>query len=756
MEKVYAHSVPDRPAEEWESLAAHLAAVAEQAAVFGAAFGWATAARAAGLLHDIGKCSGQFQAYIRRPHAPGRRGGDHSIAGARAAVEAYSSKGRLLAYAVAGHHAGLADWGELDRRLADLQVGAAPGWRDHSGAIPKLAALRPTQEQDRGDRKGFAKAFLTRMLFSTLVDADYLCTERFLAGARGETAERGGYRVLPDLAVRLRTHLAGVARGAKPTEVNALRAEVLAHATARAGQVPGLFTLTVPTGGGKTLTSLSFAMEHALANELRRIVYVIPFTSIIEQTAEVFRRALATEDDVLEHHASFDWDIPRGAVSDDLGQDGRARLQRATENWDAPVIVTTAVQFFESLFASRPSRCRKLHSLAGSVIVLDEAQTLPLALMQPCLAALEELCRNYGASVVLCTATQPSVRRQDGFRGGLDIPDSRELAPEPRALYQRLRRVRVEQAGEVDDAAIAARFATASQMLCIVNTRKHASELFEHIRALDGAAQLTTLMVPRHRRAELVRLRERLCKKLPVRLVATSLIEAGVDIDFPEVWRAMAGLDSVAQAAGRCNREGGPVLGRVVVFQPTERKVLKSMAAATEVTADVLKKHEDPLALAAVRDFFQNLYWNKGEAAFDAAWLDGKCFPILPNIADGASRLDFPFASIARAFRLIDEAMEPVIVPWKADEADHHARDLLARIAASERPRRADLRALQQYTVPVPARARGEWLAKGVLRAVHPALDPAVLMFEDDSLYDEKIGLRLFDPTYRSAESNIP
>jgi len=341
--------------------------------------------------------------------------------------------------------------------------------------------------------------------------------------------------------------------------LNALRSEIRAHAVAKASLSPGPFTLTVPTGGGKTLTSLSFALEHAVRHGLRHVVYVIPYTSIIEQTAAVFRQALNTQEGVLEHHASFDWEgAGRSMRESASGDEALARLRRAAENWDAPLVVTTAVQFFESLFAARTSRCRKLHNLARSVIVLDEAQSLPLRLLNPCLAALDELGRSYGTSVVLCTATQPAVRRvKDGFAAGLDLPAERELAPDPPAFYARLRRQRIERApGPIEDEAIAARFAERQQMLCIVNSRRHAWELFRLIGGQEGAVHLSTYMCPRHRSLLLEMIKARLRDGAPVRLVATSLVEAGVDFSFPEVWRAEAGLDSVAQAAGRCNREG--------------------------------------------------------------------------------------------------------------------------------------------------------------------------------------------------------
>jgi CRISPR-associated endonuclease/helicase Cas3 len=752
---IFAHSLPDQPIENWEPLSHHLAAVGKRAAEFAAVFGWAEAARVAGRLHDIGKCSAEFQAYIRGKR---ERGGDHSSAGARVAGEAYGGVlGRMLAFAIAGHHAGLADGVALDERLRAAQPINAPGWQEQTDPLPDARALIPTRRPEPERDRGFGSAFLIRMLFSCLVDADFLETERFYAEAKREPVERGGHLDPATLRTRLRTHMAQKCAEAKPTPLNALRAEVLGYATERGALLPGLFTLTVPTGGGKTLASLSFALEHAVHHGLRRVVYVIPYTSIIEQTAEVFRTALNAGNDVLEHHASFDWERAAETRRDDgEGPDGLAKLRRAAENWDAPVVVTTAVQFFESLFAGRTSRCRKLHNLAGSVIVLDEAQTLPIHLLRPCMAALQELTANYNASVVLCTATQPALRKMDGFTRGFELDDARELAPDPKELYARLKRVKVEHLIDpVADEAIAARFAERPQMLCIVNSRAHARGLFEVIRKLPGAVHLTTLMCPRHRRAVLATLRARLTAGEPVRLVATSLIEAGVDIDFPEVWRAAAGLDSIAQAAGRCNREGRAALGRTVVFEPAEAKPPAALKAFWQAARPVLRHHDDPLTLEAVRAYFRELYWQKGEAAFDTARLDGKPWPILRAIAERAPDARFPFAGIAAAFRMIDDIMEPVIVPWRADAEDHDAETVLNRIARMDRPIARDLRRLQQYTVPIPPKARETWLAAGVLRPVHPALGDALLRFEDLAHYDPLTGVRLDEMMLRSSELNV-
>lgn len=760
MAEIFAHSTHESSKKNWELLADHLREVGARASSYAKPFGWAELARAAGLLHDIGKVSAAYQLYISKPPQGEGRGPDHSTAGAREAEALYGSvAGRCLAYAIAGHHAGLADYAELRRRRDEKMLEDYRGWRDHAGELPDPAALRPAALPKPNAHAGFSEAFLTRMLFSCLVDADFLATEQFYA----KGAERESFAELATLQGRLSAFLDGKRRD--DTELNRLRSCVLDHAVAQAGAEPGLFSLTVPTGGGKTLTSLAFAMEHARRHGLSQVIYVIPYTSIIEQTAAVFRDALGTTQDVLEHHASFDWDPPRRTEdADDEGPAGLAKLRKASENWDAPVVVTTAVQFFESLFARRPSQCRKLHNIANAVVVLDEAQTLPLRLLRPCMAALTELATNYRTSVVLCTATQPALRESDGFTDGLDhkgpakkvgFKDVRELAYEPQTLFEKLKRVDVERrGGKTEDAEIVERFAEQPRMLCIVNSRRHARELFDALKAdprtAEGACHLTTLMCPVHRREVLAKVRQRLTDQLPVRLVATSLIEAGVDVDFPEVWRAMAGLDSIAQAAGRCNREGRSQRGRTVVFEPADSAASADLRPLIESADGVFRRGLDPLSLEGVQAYFNEVYWRRGAEAMDAATLDGRIWPILGSIAERAGRREFEFETTARAFRLIDEVQETVIVPY-----DDAAEAILKRLAVVERPIAADLRKLQQYAVSIPRRDRDAWLAVGVLREVHPALGVAFLRFDSRAHYREDTGVDLKAPERRDAAANL-
>lgn len=501
---------------------------------------------------------------------------------------------------------------------------------------------------------------------------------------------------------------------------------------------PGLFSLTVPTGGGKTLTSLAFALDHARAHGLRRVVYVIPFTSVVEQTAEVFRTALGDEA-VLEHHSAFDAERWSADLAAEERRSGVERQRQAAENWDAPVVVTTAVQLFESLFAVRPARCRKLHNLAKAVIVLDEAQTLPLPVLKPCVAALDELARNYGSSVVLMTATQPALdepRLTGGLRG------VRELAPADLDREPAFHRVTVRHIGERDDAALAARLRAEPQALCIVNSRRHARELYEAIKGNGGAFHLSTLMCAVHRGEVLAGIKERLGGSEPVRLVSTSLIEAGVDISFPLVLRAEAGLDQIAQAAGRCNREGLlPGLGSVEVFASADHPPPAEIEQRAAAGRAALRRHrDDPLSPGAIAAFFAELYKTKGEAVLDR-------HGIVAALNAGASRCDFPFATVAQQFRMIEDTMVPVIIP-----RDETARAALHDLEHAPFVGRV-ARRLQPYTAQVPRQLRAMLVAAGSVQFVRDDDYPgqfAVLANMD--LYRPDLGLTADDPTAMAAE----
>ena len=747
----YAHS-GNRDESEWHSLREHLTETGERAARFLEPVGCGELARTAGLLHDLGKYSREFQSRLRGgPHC------DHSTAGAKVAIERYgngdarrASPGKMLAFAIAGHHAGLADGinGTEPRALADrLQTDipkVAPVWQQEL-SLPELSSL-PLKPRDR-EMAGFCAAFATRMVFSALVDADYLDTEAWHAGCENHPVLRGSHPPLYELLDRLDGHLKALMSNAEDTEVNQLRREVLEHARAQATEAPGPFTFTVPTGGGKTLASLAFALEHAVQHDLARVIYVIPYTSIIDQTARVFREALRAggEDPanfIVEHHSAFEEERVRN-------REARDKLRLAMENWDAPIVVTTAVQFFESLFANKPSRCRKLHNIANSIVILDEAQTLPLGLLRPCVAALDELVRNWRTSIVLCTATQPALAATDDFAGGLT--GLREIAPEPAELHRRLKRTRICRQGKLTDAELAERLCAAPQSLCIVNTRRHARELFEAIRQKTGSLHLSTLMCARHRGEVLQTVRRRLAEGKAVRLVATSLIEAGVDVDFPVVWRAEAGLESIVQAAGRCNREGKAALGDVFVFEPDDtegRSPPGDVGKRADAARHVMRHHDDPAATEAVRSYFQDVYWIEGGG------LDRK--EILRAFRERTGSFDFPFATVARDFRMIETGMVPIIVPWRgADGSDDMADRCLRELDFVDRPGRV-ARYLQPYTVQVPPQMRRRLLDARAVRFVREDVfgEQFALLVNLD-LYRPDIGLTWDDPGFRLAEGLI-
>ncbi|MBF0417071.1 MAG: CRISPR-associated helicase Cas3' [Magnetococcales bacterium] len=529
------------------------------------------AGRLLGLWHDLGKYSKEFQEYLQKAatdrdvHAAEvgtLKRVDHSSAGARYAAEKFPFLGHWLAFALAGHHAGLPDWdngseSDLKARLASDHL--IPAWCHN--APPAL--LNQPNPQPALIPNDFACAFHARMMFSCLVDADFLSTEAFMNPERS-TERQMDPPSMTQLAKHLQNHMSG-SFGIPDTPVKICRAEVLQACQHAAEKEPGFFSLTVPTGGGKTLSSLSFALNHAARHDLRRVICAIPFTSIIEQNAHVYRQVFASLDDsvILEHHANLDPDEP---------QVMSARL--AAENWDAPVVMTTNVQLFESLFANRPGRCRKLHRMARSVIVLDEAQTLPVALLEPCLAALKVLVGYFGCTVVLSTATQPALTKNGDFKIGLE--GVREIMPDPQRLSVILgKRVQTSDAGRLSLDAVADRLASEQQALVIVNSRRHAVELYQQLRKRTGSSgedfHLSALMCPQHRTEWLRQIKVRLKEGLPCRVVATQLIEAGVDVDFPVVYRALAGLDAMTQAAGRCNREGKmDQPGRMLIFTPEE------------------------------------------------------------------------------------------------------------------------------------------------------------------------------------------
>ena len=741
-------------------LEAHLQEVAQKASQFSKPFDTSRFAHLAGLWHDLGKYREGFQRYLRlceqandpNAHIEGRVGGrekTHSAAGALWAMEKLPKPyGRILAYLIAGHHAGLDDWdGGLSQRLqkedSKLELAEAIAAKPpahilaHGDFVLDIRAIP-------GGMEGMAFALWVRMLFSCLVDADFLDTEAHFDA--GKPDKRAGFPSLEAMQQALDAHMADLAAKAAataPTTVNQLRADILRQCREKAELPPGFFSLTVPTGGGKTLSSLAFALKHAQTHGKRRVIYAIPYTSIIEQTADVFRKVFQSLGDevLIEHHSQ----------ADAADKDETARSRLACENWDAPLVVTTNVQLFESLFAAKTSRCRKLHNIVGSVIVLDEAQQLPPAFLQPILDVLNLLVQHYGVTVLLCTATQPALNSTAYFDKNRDLrglENVREVIDDPDGLFLQLERVTVELPPDLKTPTtweqVAADMAQEDCVLAIVGTRKAARELHRLLSKTDkNTVHLSALMCGAHRKVVIEQIKNRLEAKRkgtdtePLRVVSTQLVEAGVDMDFPVVYRALAGLDSIAQAAGRCNREGrltenGALKkGRVVVFVPPEPPPVGDLRKAVQACLSTLHGDiENPLDRKLFANYFRQFY-----STLD---LDAKKIAPMLKI-DSPKTLSVQFRSAAKVFRLIDDDASATVVVRYGESAPFIAL-LEAKVAD-----RWLLRKLQRFTVTVSKRLAEKMLQKGDVTLALPGL---YVLKTTDNLYSNVFGLIEDDDLY--------
>lgn len=713
------------------ALAEHLEAVAQRAARHAHPFGGDKQAEIAGLWHDLGKYSQDFQDYLRgaagvQAHLEtdaeiaAKKKVDHSSAGALHAALRSPEHGLAIAFAIAGHHAGLADFGKLRERLAIKQprldaaiAGGAPS-ELLSRNVPALPAnVRPAHRNDFDALRRFE--LFTRMLFSALCDADFLDTEAFFDSSR--TQLRSGGVSLPELARRITAYVDQLTAAAAATSVNTLRREIRLAALNQAAVSPGIFTLTVPTGGGKTLTAMEFALHHAVHHGLRRVIVALPFTAILEQSADVYRSAFdVSEQDltVLEHHATLD----------PLRETAQSRI--ACENWDAPVVVTTNVQLLESLFARRTSKCRKLHNLAHSVIILDEAQTLPRGFVAPTTDVLEALVQNYGCSIVLCTATQPALSRSQ--LGSAGFTQVTEIAPDPQRLAKELRRVEVDWSlatNVTNYQTLADHLADEPDVLAIVHRRDDAKAL---VRAVDtrtehhSTVHLSAFMCPAHRRERLAEIYARKKRGEGVRVVATQLVEAGVDLDFPIVYRALAGIDALTQAAGRCNREGKlGRLGLLRVFRAETEPPPGILRQALAITELLLKAGSiDLFDPSTHTKFFSWLYATGGADALDTEKIQSK-------------RAEWCFEYVAEKYRLIDQDWaESIAIPW-----DDRARKAIQSLRILG-PSRARLRELARVTVTVNRKDVDSWRRE---KLVEDIADGTATVLLDSTAYDERFGL---------------
>ena len=706
----------------------HSTNTAKRAQGFADKFNAGSWGNAEGFLHDIGKYSLPFR---RRILEDGPKV-DHSTAGAKECMK----KGQYwpLAYSIAGHHGGLPDGGST----SDLPDMPTLGGRLKRTTLPDYQAYKEELDIEALipsaypalhilGAGGYTLSFFTRMLFSCLVDADFLDTEEFM---QGESVPRGNYASLVSLWQKYQKYIERFEQAKTPLhhERNRIQQECLMAGKAR----PGMFTLTVPTGGGKTISSLGFALKHAQEYPFERIIYVIPYTSIIEQTADKFREILG-EENVLEHHSTVCYDADENEL--------QKRHRLATENWDAPVIVTTNVQFFESLYGNRTSKCRKLHNLSRSIIIFDEAQMLPVNYLKPCVRGILELVLNYQCTAVLCSATQPvlgqiikdfldSASGQKKCRQSYDNAMPLEICKRQQEMQQFFRRVSIKNIGLCENLELAQRLQAHEQVLCIVNTKLQAKKLAELIDD-PNVWHLSTSMTPQHRRHVLKIIRKRLKDGNPCKVISTSLIEAGVDLDFPVVYREACGIDSIIQAAGRCNREGDKSAeeGMVFVFRSEQEyrdRCPRSLQLPISIGEIVLQKYEDVMCLEAIQNYFQTLYFHRGEGMDEKRIVERLEVP--PS--------NTPYSSIAEDFVLIQQSTKAIIIPGTGYSDAEEEQKLLTALRRGSRNRdymrKAALISVNVYDEQDQSLARA-----GVLES----LDENLAILCNADYYSDKWGL---------------
>lgn len=693
----YAHIRDDGQAQTVDE---HLAGTAMRSRQFAAAFGQSQRGALLGMAHDIGKNSPAFQRRLN-----GGPKVDHATAGA---VECIKIKEALAGCCVAGHHGGLPNYGNQTD---------PPGEPTFIGRVKKWVQQKPQYEWNGQLETGipepsvkdlYAQSFLTRMLYSCLVDADYLDTEAFMS-----PVVRAQYDPLPELLQRLKEYISPWFPA--KNQLNEYRCQILDQCLDVASSPRGIYSLTVPTGGGKTVASLAFALKHAVENGLDRVIYVIPYTSIIEQNAKVFR-AILGEQNVLEHHCNAQFD------SDEELSQRNLQQRLASENWDAPVVVTTAVQFFESLYSNLPSKCRKLHNIANSVIIFDEAQMIPGSQLKPCVGAIANLVAHFRATAVLCTATQPVLEDLiHDFCPNLSVT---EICPQVSAVYNQFRRVTYRSGGKLTNIELSEKLTEENQVLCIVNTRKMAQDIFELLPE-EGRFHLSTLMYPKHRSRVLNEIRQRLQSGLPCRVVSTSLIEAGVDVDFPAVYRQMTGLDSLIQAAGRCNREGKrPVEESVVTYFEGERLAPPLQRVNIGAAREVLQGTSCVDGAETIQKYFTVWRSLVGDN------LDKS--DVVKHLNSGICGCMLPFKTVAEDFHMIDQNTKTVYIP--IDEGE----DVCQRIVLGT-ANRNDYRRAGQYSVNLYEQHFRALAASGDVQLV----DDNSGLLTDLSLYDDQKGLSL-------------
>jgi CRISPR-associated endonuclease/helicase Cas3 len=726
---------------EWKvhDLEEHLVEVAKLASEFAKDFGASDWAFLAGIWHDLGKYRPAFQNYIRSvsgydPDAhieQGKGRVDHSTAGAIYSTQQLGEYGKILAYLIAGHHAGLADWNTVEAGSSSLFIRLEEGKKKNyldeslSNNIPQeILNFKMPITKILGGSKGLH--LWLRILFSCLVDADFLDTEKFMSPEKMK--DRTNWLDLSSLKNKFDDYMSNKIKKAPSNKVNDLRAVVLENCRESGiSKNPGIFSLTVPTGGGKTLASMAFALEHAIKYGKKRIIIAIPYTSIIEQTADQYRKIFG--DEIIEHHSNLDFNKET------------LKTRLASENWDAPIIITTNVQLLESLFSVKTSRCRKLHHLVNSVIIFDEAQLLPPDFLQPVVNVLNLLTQYYGVTLLLSTATQPALNSRKNAFGqikfhGLD--NVTEIIHDVPKLYNALRRVDIELPDDLEKRleweTVANELTQYPSVLAIVNTRKDCRILFDLMP--KGTIQLSGLMCGQHRSEVIADIKSQLEAGKSVRVISTQLVEAGVDLDFPVVYRALTGLDSIAQAAGRCNREGKLLIGKCVVFVPPKAPPIGMLKQAEQATRNVLHHYEGELfSLKHYRDYFSHYFNN----------LELDKHDIMTYLTKDAGHGNVQFRSVAERFKIIDDkGTHQILIPYNEE-----AEKLLSILKNSE-PERYLMRRLQRYSVTVYEQDFRKLRDIGAIEEVKLGIWAVCVT----NAYDER-GLLMTDDLYSSEASTL-
>ena len=717
---IYAHTKENRPKQEWQTIEDHLKNVAGLAEDICSKFSPAEWGYVLGMLHDVGKYNPDFQKYLET----GVGKIDHSTPAAKLADTLYEPKYALvLAYILAGHHAGLADFyndsdSSLKNRLSK-DVFNAPTPESF-----QLKELRfPFELQQKSDMPKLF--FFIKMLFSALVDSDFIDTELFMDPDR--SSDRKRHYNIQKLNHKLHKYIEKFAEinvehlSQKQKNVNEVRQRTLQGCLDTSNSPRGLFSLTAPTGAGKTISSMAFALNHAAINNMDRIIYVIPYTTIIDQTAKQFKKIFGRRY-VLEHHSNFDVQKEKH-----LSEHTIHYLKLSQENWDMPIIVTTNVQFFESLFANKTSKCRKLHNIVNSVIVFDEVQILPPGFVRPCTLAIKELVDQYNCSAVLCTATQPTFTSHDVTK----LYNVREMVPDTQDTFTKLDRVSINIAEFESTEGLTDKLSSYDQVLCIVNTRKLAHEVYDNLHGGNNF-HLSTFMCPQHRMSVIKNIKKRLKTKKPCRVVSTQLIEAGVDIDFPVVYRMIAGIDSLSQAAGRCNREGKLEKGEFCIFTLWKGdNTPKSLKSAVSIAKKLLyaKDASTILSLETIENYFDDFFWLKGENGLDKR-------EIIKMISNDTGR--FQFKTIAENFRLITQNTYSLIVPY--DNVAKRLINVLKYKINNKQPHIKLLRLLQPYVISVYEKEYNKLANQGKLYNI-----TSTYSILHNRAYSERYGLVLND-----------